>query len=83
MGATQDVVLDDTDLIVSASELLPLFMSHIPQRHLDISLRSLVERTAILSHNKNGMLASILNPFVGKNGKASRERAATPYERIS
>jgi pre-rRNA-processing protein RIX1 len=53
-----------------AGELLPLLLSHIPQQCLDLSLRSLVERTAILTHNKGAMLASILNPFVGKNGKA-------------
>jgi pre-rRNA-processing protein RIX1 len=52
-----------------ADELLPLLLSHIPQQYLDVSLRSLVERTAILTHNKGAMLASILNPFIGKNGK--------------
>jgi len=61
---------EKTDLAVAAGELLPLFLSHIPQQYLDVSLRSLVERTAILVRNKNAMLASILNPFVGKNGRA-------------
>ncbi|KAH6684067.1 rRNA processing/ribosome biogenesis-domain-containing protein [Halenospora varia] len=60
----------DADLELAASNLLPLLLSHVPQHHLDISLRSLIERTAILIHDKNAMLASILNPFVGKNGKA-------------
>lgn len=59
----------DPNLVTAAGELLPLFMSHFPQQHLDISVRSLVERTAILSHNKHAMIASILNPFVGKNGR--------------
>ena len=59
-----------TDLYIAASQLLPMLLSHIPQGHLDISMRSLLERTAILTHNKDAMLASILNPFVGKNGKA-------------
>jgi pre-rRNA-processing protein RIX1 len=62
--------LENTDLVTTAGELLPLLLSHIPQQCLDISLRALVERTAILTHNKSAMLASILNPFVGKNGKA-------------
>jgi pre-rRNA-processing protein RIX1 len=62
--------LDETDLVVAARDLLPLLLSHVPQQYLDISLRSLIERTAILNHNKDAMLASILNPFVGKNGKA-------------
>lgn len=65
-----EINAQDLNLVAAAGELLPLFMSHFPQQHLDISLRSLVERTAILSHNKYAMLASILNPFVGKNGRA-------------
>jgi pre-rRNA-processing protein RIX1 len=62
--------LEDPDLVAAARTLLPLFMSHIPQRHLDISMRSLIERTAILGQNKSAMLASILNPYIGKNGRA-------------
>ncbi|TVY12803.1 Pre-rRNA-processing protein rix1 [Lachnellula arida] len=61
--------LDETDLVVAARDLLSLLLSHIPQEFLDISLRSSIERTAILSHDKDAMLSSILNPFVGKNGK--------------
>jgi len=60
----------DLPLAIAAEKLLPLLLSHVPQHYLDISLRSMVERTAILTHNKSAMLASILNPFVGKNGKA-------------
>jgi pre-rRNA-processing protein RIX1 len=70
VGIVTEVSLVDENLVYGARELLPLFLSHYPQQFLDISLRSLVERTAILSHNKNAMLASILNPFVGKNGRA-------------
>jgi hypothetical protein len=62
--------LERTDLVVAAGELLPLCLSHIPQQYLDISLRSGLERAAILTHSESAMLASILNPFVGKNGKA-------------
>jgi pre-rRNA-processing protein RIX1 len=65
-----EVSIDNPELSAAAGELLPLFMSHFPQQHFDISMRSLIERTAILSHNKDAMLASILNPFVGKNGRA-------------
>ena len=61
---------NNTDLVAASAQLLPLLLSHVPQQCLDISLRALVERTAILTHNKSAMLASILNPFVGKNGKA-------------
>ncbi|TVY26396.1 Pre-rRNA-processing protein [Lachnellula hyalina] len=65
-----EVRLDETNLVVAARKLLSLLLSHIPQEFLDISLRSSIERTAILSHDKDAMLSSILNPFVGKNGKA-------------
>jgi pre-rRNA-processing protein RIX1 len=69
-GVSTQLSLVDTDLTDASRRLLPFFLSHVPQRHLDISLRSLVERTAILTHDKDAMLTSILNPFVGKNGKA-------------
>ncbi|KAG9235389.1 rRNA processing/ribosome biogenesis-domain-containing protein [Amylocarpus encephaloides] len=62
--------LENAALVLAAKSLLPRFLSNIPQQHLDISLRSLIERTAILVHHKKAMVASIVNPFVGKNGKA-------------
>jgi pre-rRNA-processing protein RIX1 len=61
----------------NAKVLLPLFISHIPQQYLSISLRSLIDRTAVLSHNRDAMLASILHPFAGKNG--SSIASVTPY----
>jgi pre-rRNA-processing protein RIX1 len=60
----------ESELVIVAMYLLPLFLSHLPQHYLDISIRSLIERTAILSRHKDAMVASILYPFVGKNGKA-------------
>lgn len=68
-GDYDESAIEDTDLIIAASKLLPLFASHIPQQYLDISLRSLIERTAIVTHNKQAMVACVLSPFVGKNGK--------------
>lgn len=70
VGNFQEVAISDTDLTVAAKQLLPRFLSHFPQQYMDISMRSLIERTAILSHDKEAMLAGILNPFVGKNGKS-------------
>jgi len=58
----------DPAVTETAQNLLPLIISCIPQQHLDIALRSLVERTAILTHNKEAMLECVLKPFVGKNG---------------
>ena len=57
-------------LCEAANAALPIFMSHIPQEHVDICLRSLMERTAILTHNKEAMLASVLHPFLGRGAKA-------------
>lgn len=65
-----DSLPENTQLAAAAKALLPLFLSHIPQQFVHISVRGLVERTAFLSHNKNAMLASILNPFTVKNGRA-------------
>lgn len=64
-----DTNRQNTIIIATASKLLPLFISHLPQKHLDIPLRSLIERTAILTPNKEAMLACIMNPLVGKDGR--------------
>lgn len=68
MDSIDTMVLTDPALALSAATLLPVIVGSIPQQFLDISLRSLVERTAILTHNKDAMLECVLNPFVGKNG---------------
>jgi pre-rRNA-processing protein RIX1 len=72
-----DVGDENMEMHCNAKVLLPLFISHIPQQYLSISLRSLIDRTAILSHNKDAMLASILHPFPGKN--CSSIASVTPY----
>lgn len=58
----------DPALAKAAEILLPRVVACIPQHFLDITIRSLVERTAILTHNKEAMLECVLNTFVGKNG---------------
>ncbi|KAG9249093.1 rRNA processing/ribosome biogenesis-domain-containing protein [Calycina marina] len=55
-----------SDIGSAASDLLPLCLSHLPQESISLNTRSLLERTVILSRNKSGMLASILNPWIGK-----------------
>ncbi|QSZ30896.1 hypothetical protein DSL72_000454 [Monilinia vaccinii-corymbosi] len=69
-GFISTIVVVDPNVVATASSLLPVLLSDLPQGFLDISMRSQLERTAILGRNKEAMLASILNPFVGKNGKA-------------
>ncbi|KAF3769596.1 hypothetical protein M406DRAFT_22037, partial [Cryphonectria parasitica EP155] len=53
----------------AASFLLATFLSHLPQQHLKQTLRALVDRTAVLSHNKEAMVASVLNPYRTRTGK--------------
>jgi hypothetical protein len=52
-----------------ATSLLPLFLSHLPQPHLAPELRALLDRTSILSHNRDGMLASCLHPYKDSRGR--------------
>jgi pre-rRNA-processing protein RIX1 len=68
---TQIMFLDDlhTQNTVAASQLLPLFVSHLPQNHLDVPIRSLIERTAILTRNREAILACIMTPFIGKDSR--------------
>ncbi|EOO04437.1 hypothetical protein UCRPA7_49 [Phaeoacremonium minimum UCRPA7] len=55
--------------MAAAESLLPVLFSHVPQQHLKQNLRGLLDRTAILTRNKRAMVASVLHPFRGKNGK--------------
>ncbi|KAK2604436.1 hypothetical protein N8I77_007367 [Diaporthe amygdali] len=56
--------------IEAASALLETLLSHLPQQHLKQTLRALIDRTAVLSHNKDAMISSILNPYRTHTGKA-------------
>ena len=61
-----------TDVQAAAAALLPLTLSKIPHGHLSDSLRSQIDRTAILTQNREAMLASIMNPAAKRKGaKAS------------
>lgn len=53
----------------AASTLLATLISHIPQQHLKPSHRSLLDQTAILTHNRDAMLASVLNPYTDPRGR--------------
>lgn len=59
------------ELHAAAAGLLPLVLMGIPQNTLSFSLRSQIDRTAILSQNKAAMLASVLNPPTGKKWSSS------------
>lgn len=56
--------------IEAASALLTTLLSHLPQQHLKQTLRALIDRTAVLSHNRDAMISSVLNPYRTHTGKA-------------
>lgn len=56
--------------IDAASALLETLLSHLPQQHLKQMLRALIDRTAVLSHNRDAMVSSVLNPYRTHTGKA-------------
>lgn len=55
--------------VEAASALLAAILSHIPQQHLKQALRALVDRAAVLSHDRAAMIASVLNPYRTRTGK--------------
>lgn len=56
------------DVQVAAAKLLPLLAAGVHRNSLSFSIRSLIDRTAVLTQNKNAMLASILNAPVRQKG---------------
>lgn len=53
----------------SASSLLTILFSNLPQAHLKPSLRGLLDQTAILTRNREAMVSSVLNPFTDPRGR--------------
>jgi len=58
-----------TPLQISALHLLTASLASIAPSHLQSSLRAKFERTAILTQNKEAMLAAVLNPPMPTSGK--------------
>lgn len=56
--------------VEAASALIETLLSHLPQQHLKQTLRALIDRTAVLSHNRDAMISSVLNPYRTHTGKA-------------
>lgn len=59
-----------TTHLAACTALLPVLLSHLPQQHLKQTLRALIDRTAVLSHNKDALVSSVLNQYRTPNGKA-------------
>lgn len=53
----------------AASTILATLLSHLPQQHLKPSHRSLLDQTAVLTQNRDAMLASVLNPYTDPRGR--------------
>ncbi|KAK4146946.1 rRNA processing/ribosome biogenesis-domain-containing protein [Dichotomopilus funicola] len=56
-------------LLKKATTLLPILFTHLPQPPLPPDLRALLDRTAILSHACDAMLASCLHPYRDSRGR--------------
>lgn len=52
-----------------ANELFTAFLSLLPQSHLRPTMRGSLDKTAFLTRNRDGMFASILNPYRDHNGR--------------
>ncbi|RAL10026.1 uncharacterized protein BO97DRAFT_394845 [Aspergillus homomorphus CBS 101889] len=53
----------------AASELLVAVLSHAPTELITPALRAEIDRTIIMTSDKNAMLASVLNPFATMQGR--------------
>ena len=56
-------------LVSAAKSFLVAAFVHLSQQYLRTELRCLMDRTAVNCRIKDAMVASVLNPFPGKNGK--------------
>ncbi|KAL6833998.1 rRNA processing/ribosome biogenesis domain-containing protein [Trichoderma sp. SZMC 28015] len=52
-----------------ANELLTTILAQLPQSHLKPALRGHLDKTAILTRNRDAMLASVLNPYRDQHGR--------------
>ncbi|KAI9166619.1 Pre-rRNA-processing protein rix1 [Paramyrothecium foliicola] len=53
----------------AASKLLSTILTTVPQQHLKPTLRGLLDKTAILTGNRDAMVASVLNPYRDQRGR--------------
>lgn len=49
---------------ISAAKLLPFTLTHVPRGFFSQNLRAQIDRTAILTQNKEAMFAAVLNPLL-------------------
>jgi hypothetical protein len=68
-SATEISVHLHADHKASADALLAVLLSSLPQHHLKPTLRGLLDKTAILTQNRDAMLSSVLNPYKDQRGR--------------
>ncbi|KAK5989930.1 Pre-rRNA-processing rix1-like protein [Cladobotryum mycophilum] len=68
-ATTTETVALETDHKVTATELLAAIFSHMPQSNLKPTLRGLLDKTAILTRNRDAMFSSVLNPYKDQRGR--------------
>ncbi|KAL9108966.1 MAG: hypothetical protein Q9227_006362 [Pyrenula ochraceoflavens] len=58
-------------LLQAAQDLLPVLLQYLPARHIPLALRADMDRTAILTQDKDALLASLLNPAPSRSSGSS------------
>ncbi|KAJ6781848.1 hypothetical protein PWT90_08150 [Aphanocladium album] len=53
----------------AASKLLATLLSSLTQAHLKPTMRGLIDKTAIVTGNRDAMLSSVLNPYKDQRGR--------------
>ena len=64
-----DPSVTSAKVLQAARELLMLALTNLPNDFLPFSLRCQIDRTAILTNNKEVMLASVMNPIPKRRGQ--------------
>ncbi|KAM0263059.1 hypothetical protein ACHAQJ_001438 [Trichoderma viride] len=68
-AATTEAPTLEADHRNTANELLAAILAQLPQAHLKPALRGHLDKTAILTRNRDAMLASVLNPYRDQHGR--------------
>ncbi|GAO13159.1 hypothetical protein UVI_02025160 [Ustilaginoidea virens] len=68
-SAPETLVTLDAQHKAAAAGLLARLLSTLPQHHLKPTLRGLLDKTAILTANRDAMLLSVLNPYKDPRGR--------------
>ncbi|OCL05931.1 hypothetical protein AOQ84DRAFT_88028 [Glonium stellatum] len=68
-NAPKTPAADFAGLRAAAHVLLPILLSKLPTQYISDSLRTRMDRTAVLAQHKEAMVASVLNPPAKKSGR--------------